>query len=500
MSRVLDQLQRWAEIRPDAVALQDGRRTLSFAQLWQSVVQLRTQIRAGGHSVIALAGDNTFAWITADLALLGLPVRAIPIPSFFSSQQIQHIFRLAQVDLVLATQVDMQRVPGINPVQLCLLDAELDLVSCHLPVLTHYAGDYEKVTFTSGSTGAPKGVRLALDTLEHTALAIAETLADIGIESHLGVLPYATLLENCAGIYAPLLQGVSIHVRQLAELGLASPDQFNPMQFVGVLQQLQPHATILVPQLMLALVTLMQRGLMSQHAFRFIAVGGGKVSPQVLIQAEALNLPVYEGYGLSECGSVVTLNTPSQRKIGSVGKVLPHVRLAINAQGEIQVRGSVMRGYLGEADRHGETILTGDLGNVDEDGFVYVSGRCKHLFITAFGRNVNPEWIESELLGELAIAQVAVFGEAQSFNTAIVVLRQGFDQQALDAAVAQVNSRLPDYARIGQVILATQPFTAANGLATANGRLRRDAIAQDYCEQLNQETPNGIFSTAATAN
>lgn len=500
MSVVLEQLRQLAMSRPDVIALHDGVRALTFAGLQAAVTRVRERIVAGDHAVVALAGDNSIAWLVCDLALLGLPVRVIPIPGFFSSQQIVHIFQQAQMEVVLATSTDIERVPGINPVQQCLLDDALDIVACRLPASSRYQGDYEKVTFTSGSTGSPKGVRLSLATLENTARGIADTLADIGIESHLSVLPYATLLENCAGVYAPLLQGVTVHVRKMAELGLSSPEQFNPLLLAGVLQSVQPHATILVPQLLLALVTMAQRGILSQKQFRFIAVGGGKVAPQLLQSADQLGLPVFEGYGLSECGSVVTLNTPTQRKHGSVGKVLPHARIHVNADGEIHVSGAVMKGYLGEPEITSGSVATGDLGSFDDEGFVQVSGRKKNLFITAFGRNVNPEWVEAELQCQLAIAQVAVFGEAMPVNTAVIVPRAGYSQLAVEAAVAQCNQSLPDYARVGRVILASESFTDANGLATPNGRVRRNAIAEHYSTQLNLEVDNGIFSPTAAAN
>jgi long-subunit acyl-CoA synthetase (AMP-forming) len=510
MSSVLERLQAWADSAGSTIALHDGERTLTFAELCSAVSLLRRRFQTADYSVVALAGDNSIAWIVCDLALLGLPVRVVPIPAFFSPQQVEHLLQQAQVDAVVATSVELARVPGLNPVQWQLLDARLDLVACRRPVVSRYQGEYEKVTFTSGSTGAPKGVRLALSTLENTALSIADALQDVGIQRHLSVLPYATLLENCAGIYAPLLQGVTIHLRAMAQLGLQSPAQFNPLMLASVLTTVRPQATILVPQLLLALTALVQRGLLAAQDFRFIAVGGGKVSQDVLQTAEALGLPVYEGYGLSECGSVVTLNTPGQHRTGSVGKVLPHARIRIDDQGEILVSGAVMKGYLGEPDLAGDVVATGDLGHIDDEGFLYVSGRKKNLFITAFGRNVNPEWVEAELQGQLAIAQAAVFGEAMPHNVAIIVPRTGFDAAAVDTAVSQCNQRLPDYARIGRIVLAPQPFTDTNGMATPNGRIRRNVIAQQFSAELFsskpfsaelcQEVADGILPTVATAD
>lgn len=486
MSSVLESIGERALAQPQQILLDDGQRTLNAAELWQAIQSLRAWVQANGCKSIAIAGDNSFGWIISDLALLDLPVRVIPLPMFFATAQMAHVLKEAGVDTLLAPAAVLESFPGAPVHGAEILSADYDIAVARIegaPVVTN-VNAYEKITFTSGSTGTAKGVRLSLATLENTARAIAGALQPMAIESHLGVLPFATLLENIAGIYAPLLQGVRIHVRRLEQLGLASPEQFNPFLLLGEIQRVQPHASILVPQLLLALVSLLERGVSIGNSFRFIAVGGGKVARRQLEQARALHLPVFEGYGLSECGSVVALNLPGADRLGSVGKPLAHCSIRIADDGEIMVRGAVMSGYLGDAESSCSEIATGDLGYLDADGFLHVSGRKKNMFITAFGRNVNPEWVEAELLRFLPVRQVAVFGEALPRNVAIVVARNGFTQADVDAAVAECNRTLPDYARIGQVVMAPEPFTGDNGLATANGRVRRAAIEKHFAQWL----------------
>ncbi|HWR80090.1 MAG TPA: AMP-binding protein, partial [Pseudomonas sp.] len=250
--------------------------------------------------------------------------------------------------------------------------------------------------------------------------------------------------------------------------------------FLGCLNRLQPHSLILLPQLLLALVTAAERGLPLPKSLRFIAVGGGRVAPQLLERADALGLPVYEGYGLSECASVVCLNAPGQRHPGTVGKPLAHLEVKLAADGEVLVKGAQMLGYVGEPTDTGEWLATGDLGHFDGE-FLVLHGRKKHQFITAFGRNVNPEWVESELVQQLPIAQAWLQGEAMPANVAVVVARfAGTTDAEIDQVIQQVNQRLPDYARAHHWLRAAQPFSAGNGLATANGRLRRTALNQHY--------------------
>ncbi|WP_146069760.1 AMP-binding protein, partial [Arthrobacter sp. B0490] len=182
-------------------------------------------------------------------------------------------------------------------------------------------------------------------------------------------------------------------LRPLAEIGFSGAAGFELQRLLATLQASQPHSLILLPQLLLALVSAAEQGVPMPTSLRFIAVGGGRVAPQLLERAERLGLPVFEGYGLSECASVVCLNTPEARRIGTVGRPLAHVELRLADDGEVLVRGPHMLGYLGEPPPVGEWLPTGDLGHF-EDGFLILHGRKKHQFVTAYGRNVNPEWVE----------------------------------------------------------------------------------------------------------
>ncbi len=108
-------------------------------------------------------------------------------------------------------------------------------------------------------------------------------------------------------------------------------------------------------------------------------------------------MPVYEGYGLSMCVGGVPQYGRKRCRPGSVGRPLPHVEVRLADDGEVLIKGSTLLGYLGEAPHADEWWPSGDLGEFDEEGFLYLKGRKKHQFVTSFGRNVNPEWVEAEL-------------------------------------------------------------------------------------------------------
>lgn len=472
---------RLAEFGPQ-VALAEGERTLTYAELLGAVAARGRHLRALGAHRVALALDNGIDWVLWDLAVLHAGLVCVPLPAFFSAEQQRHVLDSAGIDCLIGASADgfacveneIYRRAVVQP-------AELHPGTC-------------KITFTSGTTGQPKGVCLDLDTQLAVARSLVAASASRNVERHLCVLPLATLLENIAGIYAPLLAGARVELMPMAQIGLTGASGFDLMRFLQALQAAQPHSLILLPQLLLTLVSATERKLPVPDSLRFVAVGGGRVSAQLLERADALGLPIFEGYGLSECASVVCLNTPEQRRLGSTGKPLGHLQVALAADGEVLVKGARMLGYLGEPTPQGEWLGSGDLGHF-EQGFLVLHGRKKHQFITAYGRNVNPEWVESELVQQLPIAQAWLHGEALPGNVAVLVPRVPNTPDAqLQAAVDTVNRGLPDYARVHHWLRADAPFSTSNELATANGRLRRAALFNHYQAAIAELMAEGVHA------
>jgi len=227
---------------------------------------------------------------------------------------------------------------------------------------------------------------------------------------------------------------------------------------------------------------------------KFVAAGGAHVGAPAIAQARLAGLPAYEGYGLSEAGSVQTLNLPHADRPGSAGRALPHARVRVDADGEIRVAGSLMLGYLGSHPAATPAWLaTGDLGRIDADGFLHIEGRRRNVLITSFGRNVSPEWVESELQASPAVAQAVVLGDGRPALAAVLwpARAQAADDE-LAQAVARANARLPDYARVARWVRGRAPFSAAGGLATANGRPRREPIERLHADGLFPETPTAL--------
>lgn len=471
MATLPDMLALQAGMHPSRTALQGPEAAFTYAQMMQAAQALADQLTLSGVRRAGLCGDNSMAWVLADLACLLAEVVCVPVPVFFSPSQTAHLTERAGLD--------------------CLLSAKASDGGEHLghgvwlrplPEARGEAWMHEqtaKITFTSGSTGTPKGVCLSIAQMTATTLALKERLAGVSLEHHLCILPLATLLENIAGVYLPLLMGGTVTVASLHSLGMTGSSGLDVTRLVEAINHHRPHSLILVPELAQALVAAAEQQQLSGDGFRFLAVGGGRVSPDLLARGRAAGLPLYEGYGLSECGSVVALNAPGAEREGSVGQPLGHVRVRVDDRSLIRVAGNTHLGYLGESATEDTWLDTGDLGARHPDGFLSVNGRAKNLLITSFGRNISPEWLESELIQALGVRQAVVYGDGDPHPSALLVLQDERSTDALGEQLASLNERLPDYARLARVYVRRQLLTHADGYLTANGRPMRQRIQAD---------------------
>jgi len=495
---IIESLHQIASNDPDRIALEGTEERLTYGELDIAVAEAAHELNALELRTLGLLANNGLPWALADLAALAANVPLVPVPLFFSPNQILHVMGDAGMDALLTDQP--------KQIESLLQSADIrfhrvgELCGLHL-IRLHGVGiktlpqGTVKITYTSGTTGEPKGVCLSLTQIETVAASLRDASEAQAGDRHLSLTPLSTLLENVGGIYVPLLAGASTCLLPLQEVGLNGASGLDIGRMLLAMSERQASSAILAPQMLQAMVAAADAGKAIPQYLRFVAVGGAPVAPRLLERAHKHGIPVFEGYGLSECASVVALNTSAHCCLGSVGKPLPHVSVSFSADGEILVSGSTFLGYLGQQPP-AQPWPTGDIGYMDHEGFLHVTGRKKSLFITSFGRNVAPEWVERELTQHPAIAQAAVFGEAKPFNVAVIVIRQGFSTLHANTAVQLANQALPDYARIHSWIIAETPFTSINQQMTANGRLKREAILANYAdalESLYQEETDVVF-------
>ncbi len=476
MSAVLEAIAAHAETFPDRIALSSATRSWTYSALMEAISEaaddLRTALGASlGGRPVAIALDNGAAWVILDLALVQLGWTSLPLPAFFTDAQRAYAIKDAGAGALLS------KAGGGEPAVVVAGDRirweGLPTQASVLPAGT------AKITYTSGSTGHPKGVCLSLRQLEAVARSLVDVLGGDYAGRHLPLLPLSILLENVAGLYPTLIGGGEYRILAPEALGLANPFRPDLGLLAKMIEQEGATSLILVPELLRALLMAMGFTGTRFSKLNLVAVGGAKVAPQLLAKAHAYGLRVFEGYGLSECGSVVALNTPKSHKAGSVGRPLPHLTVTVSSGREIVVGPSPFLGYAGAAPQEGP-LSTGDLGWMDEDGFLHIDGRQSSTIINAFGRNISPEWVESELTAQPEIRQALVFGEAKPVLGALIVpIMPEMDEVVIAAAVDRANANLPQYAQVKHWRIRA-PFDLAAGELTGNGRPRRDALLQRH--------------------
>jgi len=474
--------------------IMEGGCAVSVAEFLKLVDDYRRTLSEHKLVKVALLARNSAEWIAVDLACQGSEVCLIPLPGFFSDSQLLASARAAGVDAIITD--DRQRghalanqlgttteLPGCAQLSIYGI---ADLSSADIPSGT------SKITFTSGSTGEPKGVCLSAQQQLTVARSLRHAI-NLNKPHHLCLLPLSTLLENVGGVYSALLaDGVVTVLAESEDVFLGSAALDTPL-LTRALDRHRPGSIILLPQMLLGLVALLRAGWRPPAETKFAAVGGARVSASLIGEARSLGLPIYEGYGLSEVASVACLNTPDCDKPGSAGYPLSHLTLSAE-QGEIVLYGNAFLGYLGQPETwNAPKVATGDLGYLDEQGFCHIVGRKKNVLISGYGRNISPEWPESELLRHPQITQCVVVGDSQPHCGALISTAAGVNDSDVQSAIDDANAALPDYAQVRTWCRLPNDVASDGRYFTDNGRPRRAAIARDFAELIGSMYPSPVF-------
>ena len=303
---LLSRLQTLATEQAQQPALQNQQATLSYVELYSVVQAVSEELRKLEINCLGLLMDNSLAWVIMDLAAVAAGITVVPLPGFFSASQIGHVIEESSID-ALCTDMDLACawsgfVAG---------DAPLPKTRLYLATNPQneqkYPAGTAKITFTSGTTGTPKGVCLSTEAMFAVADSVVKATAHCNIKQHLCLLPLSLLLENITGVYAPLLAGATISLPGSIERGQHGSRQLDMEKLFQCLYHYRPDSLVLVPQMLKALTLACEQGLAVHDNLRFVAVGGARVSSGLLDAARQAGLPAYEGYGLSEAASVVSL-------------------------------------------------------------------------------------------------------------------------------------------------------------------------------------------------
>jgi long-chain acyl-CoA synthetase len=410
--------------------------------------------------------------------------------------------------------------------------------------------DTAGLIYTSGTTGQPKGVILSHGNITSNINAIHEIFTFDPDDRSLAFLPWAHSFGQVCELHTLLSMGCSLAINDdvknlvanLAEVQptvlYAVPRIFNRIYGV-VNQQIESRPAFvqsifkrgvachtreaageslgLVDRLALALADRLIFSTVRQRfggRLKYAISGSAALGREVADFIDALGILVYEGYGLTETSPIATANYPGHRKIGSVGKPIPGVTIEIDRsvtgdrqQGEIVVRGpNVMQGYHNRPEENAAVLMrdggfrTGDLGHLDEDGYLYITGRIKEQYKLENGKYVVPSALEERLKLSPFIANILVHGANRPYNVALVVpdaealgawaARNGVElgdlasnekvHGLLEREIAALSGDIKGYERVQSFAVIVEDFTTDNGMLTPTLKLKRRVVLERY--------------------
>ena len=517
---------------------------------------------------VAFIGDNSVEWAVAAYASYGLGAAFVPMyqaqrPSewqfiladcgarvvFCTNEatydvldgmraqlpELRHVIGVARPDGAPGSWSDLRAVGAARPVD--ALSPDPDQIAGFI--------------YTSGTTGKPKGALLSHRKIMSNIQAVHEITELSPEDRYLSFLPWAHSYGQTVELHMLLSWGASLAindelprlVENLSEVKptvlVAVPRIFNRIYDAmtrelakrpGLLERIAQSLRSGIARAAGEMVALDadDRGLVQAIRDRFFGgrlryafTGSAAISKDVIEFIDALGIEVYEGYGLTETSPIVTTNWPGARKFGSVGKVLPGVRVVIDhsvtddpRHGEIVVYGpNIMHGYHNRpaenatALRPDGGLRTGDLGYFDDDGYLYISGRIKEQYKLENGKYVMPSPLEETLKLSPFIANVMIYGDGKPFNVAVVVPNaqalQLWAQKSnialaadpsqddrvralVTAEVDRLSESFKEFEKPRAIALIGEDFTIANGLLTPTLKLKRGETVARYRNLIDQ--------------
>jgi len=253
---------------------------------------------------------------------------------------------------------------------------------------------------------------------------------------------------------------------------------------------------------------------------KYSATGGGPIDPRLIYFFGGMGIDLYQGYGLTETAPIINANTPKHNRIGTVGRPLPNVEEKIAEDGEIMVRApQVMKGYYNNPEATAEVMtedgwfLTGDIGEIDQDGYLKITDRKKELIITSGGKNIAPQIIENEFNTDQYIEMICAVGDDRKFISALVVpefdlVRKWLEEQTgekmndnrkliehpkvkklIEERIQIANRNLARYEQIKKWVVLDEPFTEETGELTPSQKKKRRVIYEKYKQQIESMYP-----------
>jgi len=347
------------------------------------------------------------------------------------------------------------------------------------------ADDIAIIVYTSGTTGAPKGACLSHRYIINSVESLRQTIAIYDTDVSFSYLPFCHVAERISGLYNRLYAGASAYfVDDLARLGEYMLE-VKPTVFASLPRFFEKiHARIVA-----------DRSTRVEDYFggrvRLLTSGGAPLPLEVAEFFAAAGLPILQAYGLTE-NVCVAFNRPDNYRFGTVGPPMPGCEVRIADDKEILVRSEMMfSGYYKAPEETAKMfadgwLLTGDLGEIDEDGFLKIIGRKKELIVTSTGKKVAPALLENMLKENHLISQAMVYGEARSYLVALITLNSPAPRETIQGIFDGVNRRVSSTESIKRFAILDRDFEIARDEITPTGKLKRDVIVNQFKDVIGE--------------
>jgi long-chain acyl-CoA synthetase len=380
--------------------------------------------------------------------------------------------------------------------------------------------DLAAICYTSGTTGESKGVMLTHHNLTTNIRAVEDYFPLVEEATTLLYLPLSHIYARTCDLYYGLATGRIIALAESVDTVAQNLQEVRPHHISGVPRVHQKF--VAAARTMIAAGNKDALRLILGGRIQYVGSGGAALPPETAQFYFDNGIPVYQGYGLTETSPVISFNYPGKWNVGSAGIPIKDIEVKIAEDGEILTRGPhVMKGYWNKPEATAEVIdpegwfHTGDIGRLDEDGFLYITDRKKEIIVTSYGKNIAPQLIEGLLANDPYIEQAMVYGDGKPCLTALIVpaaaALQGWakekglsgDAEALleEPAVRElyrerIDGALKNLSQTEQIkgfILLAEPFSAARGEMTVTAKLRRRPIVERYRAELEALYGEGPF-------
>ncbi|WP_323065617.1 AMP-binding protein [Aeromonas jandaei] len=525
----LEMLYHWERQCPDRTYLRQtiNREYVDFT--WGEVAdearRMVTALRQLGlvaGDKVALLSKNCAQWFIADLAMQMGQYVSVPIYPTANVDTIEYVLRHSEAKAIFVGKLDdwKSQEAGV-PADLLRIAFPYDtmpasyqwddLLETHEPIPDSPVQEPDSLlslVYTSGSTGKPKGAMLTVERYAWSCEKLVETVNLTQADRGFSYLPLAHITERVYIYGGSLFGGATIAFPESLDTFVEDVKRCRPTVFISVprlwamfrikihekLPQKKLELLLKIPLVSSLIKSKLKKGLGLDQA-RVLGCGSAPVSSALLEWYLSIGLKVTEAWGMTENHAFSTINYPFRAdKIGTVGKAGPGVTIKISDEGEILCRcEGMMVGYYKDPEHSAEAIdsegwlHTGDMGKLDREGYLTITGRMKDVFKTAKGKYVAPVPIEGMLGQEPIIEQLCVIGYGMPQPVALVQLAESAAKgnrdeivARLEAARVRVNDQLESHAKIRGILVVKTPWNIENGVLTPTMKIKRHLLEQKY--------------------